>query len=719
MTFPWPHIFFCVLLLFSDKEKIPENSGSQLENQYLQAKIENGRLSVRWKHLPSLRIEGASCGAKINGKWIDCTNYPSATISRDRVKDRLGEGERLTATYAGWKDKPELIWTIVLYENAPWITLRLDVENPAKLNSCTISGLRVVFASGGKSGNFLSLKKERFYRVLSETFVNTLGIDKTILFSSARPAISSVWLQLLEQPGDGATFLAACLEARRFITTIQTSLPPESSKDTSPSLPLKWMISQAESPPEADGNKEDFHIELQTGERCSSEMIFVGAHSSWSGLLDLYARSFQKWNQIEINPATPMVFCSWTAYYRSVTEKLMLKNAAFISQHLKKYGYNTVQVDGANWPAARGDYLHSNKNNFPHGMKWLGNRIQEIGLEFGVWMGLFEVSEHSSLYQHHKDWLLKDSSGEPVRGRDLPGDRGYILDMTHPGAGEFLKKECRTIRDEFGCEYFKLDFLESAVQTGKRFQENFTPLQAMREGLRLARQAVGPESFIVAGAAPAWAVAGLVDACRVGPDIAHEWGQIKLAADSIASRFYLHRRFFILDPDAMVVARKGRPAGVLGRRFQARPLTLEEARTWVTAAALTGGLLQLGDDLPELYQDPQRYALITNGNLIEINRRGKIAIPIDLMDFDSEDEIPHFWHIKEKDNSDILAIFNWQDEPRSFTFPLLRIGLSPEQEYLLYDIWQNNQKWGKVRGRLTTSPLPPHSVLLLRINPAT
>jgi len=713
-----PYILLSLFLTFSGRETSLKNPDSQAGNRYLQAKIEKGCLTVHWNHFPFPFIEKASCGITLNGGKINGTDYPSISVSKVSFRDHIGRGTRLIAAYEGLPGKPDLNWIISLYEKAPWLTIRLEARNPQKDSPLLLTGLFPVSARGEKTGCSLLVKEEHRYRVLSETFHNTWEIDKTLFLSPQHPLISSVWLQMLSQTGKGPFFLTACLEAHRFITVIKTGLSSGSSDSSSGQLPLKWEIAQFMYPPDLIKGGAHFQLELQPGGSCSSETIFLGAGSSWPELLETYAGIFQDFNKIEITDENPMVFCSWTPYYRSVTEELILKNARFVSKYLKQYGYNIIQVDGVGWPAARGDYLHSNPKNFPHGMEALSREVRGLALNFGIWLAILEVSEHSSLYHHHRDWLLKDSSGLPVPGRDISQDRGYILDNTNPEAREFLRKECRDIQSDLGCRYFKLDYLETAVRAGNRFNNNVTPLEAMRQGLKDVREAIGADSFIVAGAAPAWAVAGMVDACRAGPDIAHEWAQIKQTADSIASRYYLHRRFFILDPDAAVAGRRGRPKGILSRNFTADPITLEEARVSVTVAALSGGLLQLGDDLPELYTSPERYALITNRDIIDINRKRKIARPVDLMSFKRKNEIPSFWHIRENRDRHILAIFNWQDAAASFSLPLHRLGLSSSREFTVQNIWEDNKRWGTARGMVEVPSLQPHSVLLLRLFPS-
>jgi alpha-galactosidase len=711
-------ITFFVLLAPRANGRTSRPAGSvTADNSALAVTVEGGALSIGWKHFSLPRISQADCGLKLNGEWITPRDYPLSSTSVSPFNNHLGKGERIRVTCSGLAEKPDLEWLISLYDDSTWLTLQARAFNNQTDHSFTIEGIRVISAGGGKARSGLIVGREERYRILSERFANNEGFSSTVFLSSERPAVASYWIQMLTRSGDGATFLTGCLEARRFISLIDTSLPPASGSAESPLLNLTWELSQLTVPADHEGREPGFHFELHPGEMISSEVVFVGASGNWSRLLDSYGRAFKRWNRIESVKPAPMTFCSWSAWYRQVNEKNILETARFVSKHLRGSGYRVIQVDGIGWPAARGNYTHANRKNFPRGIRWLSSEIRKIGLDFGIWAAPFEVSENAPVCRTHPDWLLRDSDGRPVAGRDLPGDRGYVLDNTHPLAREFLHNQFRVIQKEFGCTYFKLDFLDAAIREGKRFNRNLTPLEAMRDGLRVIREAVGDTAYLVAAGAPPWAVAGLVDACRAGFDITHDWRHVKFAAGDIAACYYLHNRFFTLDPDALVAAPYGHPQEASIYRNDGSRFTTDEARTWITVAALTGGLLQLGDDLLLLRRFPERYKMITNPEIIKINRMGKIAFPVDLMDFESEKDIPRFWHLRESDGSDILAIFNWRDQPETASLPLTRIGLDPGASYLLYDIWRKNKKWGEARGTLVTPPLPPHSVLLLRIRP--
>ena len=56
-----------------------------------------------------------------------------------------------------------------------------------------------------------------------------------------------------------------------------------------------------------------------------------------------------------------------------------------------------------------GDYS-VNPKKLPNGLKGLGEKLNAIGLQFGLWFEPESVSPDSDLYRKHPDWALHDSS---------------------------------------------------------------------------------------------------------------------------------------------------------------------------------------------------------------------------------------------------------------------------------------------------------------------
>src|ERR1700738_98249 len=79
---------------------------------------------------------------------------------------------------------------------------------------------------------------------------------------------------------------------------------------------------------------------------------------------------------------------SWNRFGPFVSERLVLETAdALIESGMRYAGYRYVVIDDAWHQSVRDDAgdLAENRWAFPHGLRWLGDRIHERGLRFGLY----------------------------------------------------------------------------------------------------------------------------------------------------------------------------------------------------------------------------------------------------------------------------------------------------------------------------------------------
>src|SRR5262249_37814040 len=258
------------------------------------------------------------------------------------------------------------------------------------------------------------------------------------------------------------------------------------------------------------------------------------------------------------------------------------------------------------------EYTRSNAVQFPRGMRAVGRHVTGDGLTFGVWTAAFEVPRRAWVYEHHKDWLVKNASGEPISSGkivfvDFPQDTDtrYTLDTTHPSAKEYLRQMYRTLVREWGVRFIKLDFMDTTAIEGYRYRPNTTALEAQRIGLQIIRDAVGKDVLLDKDGSPMLNVVGLVDAGRVSQDTNHWFIGTKEAATGVAARFYMNRSFFVSDPDAF---------NTTEQQFADFPrlkpdLPLSAAEASIALSAVSGGMYELGDDMLVLGSQSERLAL--------------------------------------------------------------------------------------------------------------
>ena len=274
-------------------------------------------------------------------------------------------------------------------------------------------------------------------------------------------------------------------------------------------------------------------------------------------------------------------WCSWYGHGAAVTEADI--DAALAALDDLALPIDLVQVDDG-YQAAIGDWLEPGPGFGPIGR--VARRILDRGRRPGLWTAPFCVSAASRLAQEHPDWLV----GDALAAEDHWGGPVRVLDVTHPDAAHHLGATFRTLA-EAGIAFHKLDFLYAGAMPGRRHAD-VDPLDAYRLGLRLIRDAIGPDATILGCGAPLLPSIGLVDAMRVSPDVDPAWepalgdvSQPGMRSALLAGRArgWMHGRLWVNDPDCLIV----RP-DVAGRE------------AWADHVAATGGLVLAGDPLGAL-----------------------------------------------------------------------------------------------------------------------
>jgi hypothetical protein len=345
-------------------------------------------------------------------------------------------------------------------------------------------------------------------------------------------------------------------------------------------------------------------------------------------------------------------------------------------------------------------------------MRPLTQRIAQLGLNIGIWTAPFEVGEFGSIYQNHKDWLVHNAKGEPIQvttDEEVRSEKVFALDCTNPAAQEFLRQTYRTLVREWQVKYIKLDFMDTTAVEGYFYRPHTTALENIRIGLQVIRDGVGDTVLLDKDGSPMLTPVGIVDEGRTSQDTGHTFQRSKEAASGIAARYYMHRNFFINDPDAFTVSRQ-----LIEEREIQAPLTLEEAQVSIALAAVSGGMFEIGDDLPTLGADADRVALVTNPELLRIAKLGRAAIPLDLLSYRAEDVQPGVFLLREDARQSVLAVFNWTERPNSHRFSLSDLKLTAGRNYKFTDIFSPESNVA-LNGESIQLDQPAHSVKLVKI----
>ena len=171
----------------------------------------------------------------------------------------------------------------------------------------------------------------------------------------------------------------------------------------------------------------------------------------------------------------------------------------------------------------------------------------------------------------------------------------------------------------------------------------------------------------------------------------------------------MNRNFFVNDPDAFSISRlveteeqdHGGP----------KPLSLQEAQVAIALAAVSGDML-IGDDLPTLFEETDRMALLQNRDLLNMARYGHAAKPLDLMTYAPEDEMPSVFLLRESKRQSILAVFNWTEKEREHRFLFSDLGSGAHNT--VSNVFGNGATAGGDTSALILK-VPPRSVQMVKI----
>lgn len=149
----------------------------------------------------------------------------------------------------------------------------------------------------------------------------------------------------------------------------------------------------------------------------------------------------------------PLLINSWEAMYFDFDEDKLLhfaKEAASLGMEL------FVLDDG--WFSSRNDDSSGlgdwsvNAKKLPSGITGLAQKINALGLQFGLWIEPEMINLGTQLYEQHPDWVIYDPTRMPCHARNQ-----YILDFSRPEVVEHIFKQLTALFDDAPIAYLKWD----------------------------------------------------------------------------------------------------------------------------------------------------------------------------------------------------------------------------------------------------------------------
>ena len=713
-----PLLAVLALILAGVGSALPRNSAAQtqpaqIENSALLVSVSSktGAYTVREKAGP-VRLT-ADVAAKINGQWVHSADYPKHAVSSTAAAEGTPQ---LTITHSGLAGQPDLVSSVRLHSDPAYAEVVVTVRNTSQ-KPLEVQGIRAIEI---RDPRLLDLgAPPSALRILSDSFsedrpamaIHDFGDNKDGLYRG-------VGSQLLYNRQSKQSLFVGALNSEKWLTMLRLHAPQSKitayEVESAGTTELELENSLETSPPE---DRVELSLPVAPGSTISSESVMLALGPDYHSQLEAYARIIRDLHHARVTLPSLIGWWSWTAYYFGLNQGAALTNAQLLAQHLKDFGYNFFHIDEG-YQYARGEYTTENATTFPDGMNAFEAKVQHLGLTPGIWTAPFEVSERSWVYQNHKDWLVHNLHDQPIHAGFVINnsrhkkqlDQLYMLDTTNPGAQNYLRETYRTLAHDWGIRYIKLDFMDDSAIEGRHYQPNTTAMEAQRIGLQVIREAVGENVILDKDGSAMLNPVGLVDSGRISQDTGHTFESSHDAATGVAARYYMNRNFYVSDPDAFTVSRQT----VDEQEWHGgkRALSLDEARVSIALSAVAGGMFEIGDDLPTLYADADRMALVENRDLINMARLGRASFPVDLMTYAAEDTMPSIFVLHESKRQSIITVFNWTEKPRQHQLQFSDLGLPGGAQ--VSDLLDDKTPFQQEAGTISVS-LAPHSVRMFKV----
>lgn len=199
-----------------------------------------------------------------------------------------------------------------------------------------------------------------------------------------------------------------------------------------------------------------FRWELSKWEEFQTpEVVLVYSDKGLNGMSQTYHKLYRTrlargvWR----DKVRPILINNWEATYFDFNEEKILD----IAKTAKKIGVELFVLDDG-WFGHRDDSTSSLGDWYPHtgkllnGVKGLAEKINALGLKFGIWIEPESVNRDSDLYRNHPDWVLGDLNRTISQSRNQ-----LLLDFSKKEVVDFIHGMIAKLFREVPVSYVKWD----------------------------------------------------------------------------------------------------------------------------------------------------------------------------------------------------------------------------------------------------------------------
>ena len=212
-------------------------------------------------------------------------------------------------------------------------------------------------------------------------------------------------------------------------------------------------------------NPFTFNWKLESGDEFQSpEAILTYSAEGISGMSRIYHKLYRtrlcrgKFRDIE----RYALINNWEGTYFNFTEEKLVE----IAKKGAEVGLDLMVLDDGwfgkrnNDKSSLGDWF-VNKEKLPNGLDGLANKINAIGMKFGLWFEPEMVSPDSDLFRAHPYWAIGAKGRESSLGRNQ-----LVLDLSNNDVCDYIIKVLSDILENANIEYVKWDMNRSFSEFG-------------------------------------------------------------------------------------------------------------------------------------------------------------------------------------------------------------------------------------------------------------
>ena len=650
--------------------------------------------------------------ASLEGLWLDCAGWSTfplgpleTTVSVNGQRHRLSPVRALADAGLAMCYEAEGC-PIQLAQTWSWMPGGWRVSNRVFVSDAS----EVVFSELVFLGTL-----ERLAPKLGDSARHLVVLEQAAYWGHVAPMFpeggaegASDYCWVMADQESGRSFLVGFETARRWRGQVR-------SRRVGPDVLARWQIA-------IDGGE----MLLYPGESLDLEDYVLLVGDDPLALLDRYGDLVHDRHRPGILAQSPVTWCSWYPHRLGVSAERVLANARVGARRLGQLGLSTMVVD-LGWEEGYLPSAFQENAQFPDGLQGLAQELQPMGLKLGTWAAPTSISEHDPLVSEHPEWLVHNPDGTLLSIGTWtwePHGAIHVLDLTHPGAQGWLRERIRSLAAR-GSRYLKADFVgnlgqgaaknrhDRRVVAGGGTETGHLAVSIMREAMRQ----IEPDALYLSCGGPELPGPSQADLLYTCMDTGNTgyvgWHHLQRSFLSTATHLFKHRRWGILQPSCLCVGLPG---------------TLAEARLRATVAFMSGGQVDISDDLTTLPED--RWHVLT----ATLPPQGVAARPVDLFQsirrisggystsgteiaLGGSDPAPpaSVWVLPMDGGWDrwtLVAVLDYQEpeqrgdrregQLQTYLLPLERLGISPDRDLWAYEFWS-----GQFCGSLSAEPSPP------------